>query len=59
MTWSPQLKVKVQHSLYRSGQALGLQEVETPRFHDSRHMEAVKLLPYTPAAFTLSGTHFC
>ena len=43
MTWSPQVKVKVKHSLYKSGQALGSQEVETPRFHDSRHMEAVKL----------------
>jgi len=43
MTWSPQLDVKVKQSLYRSGQALGLQEFEARRFHNNQHMETLKL----------------
>jgi len=44
--------VKIKQSLYSPEQALSVQEVETPRFHDSRHMKLVRLL-------ALRTGHFC
>ena len=40
------MMIKVKQSLYRP---LEIQEAEAPRFHDNRHMKAVRL---SPAALT-------
>jgi len=45
-TWPNQLSLwalKIKQSHYRPGQAWGFQEVEAPRFQDSRHMKVVRL----------------
>jgi hypothetical protein len=36
-------KAKVKQSHYRPGQALRVQEVEAPRFLDSRHMKVIRM----------------
>ena len=54
------LRLKVKHSLYGHW---GFQEVEAPRFQDSRHMKVVRLSAlrtcrlYPPE--NIPGTHFC
>ena len=40
---SRQVNVKVKQSHYRPGRPWGFQEVETPRFQDTRHMKVVRL----------------
>ena len=55
-----QLKVKESHD-----SPWGFQEVEAPRFQDSRHMKVVRLSAlhtgrlYPPPPRNIPGTHFC
>jgi len=54
---------KVNQSHYRPEVPRGFQEVEAPRFHDNRHVKAVRLsaLTHRPPLprGNAPGTHFC
>jgi hypothetical protein len=53
---------KVKQSHYRPGQALRVQEVEAPRFQDSRHMKVARLSALRTVRLypsgNIPGTHF-
>jgi len=54
----PNNSIKVKQSHCRPDRPRGLQEVEAPRFQDSRHMKMVRLSALrTPG--NIPGTHFC